>query len=226
MRVNLSFILVLAIMTLAIIPSVHAVCDYNCKNCENDQCKQCYQGYLLQPNGSCLYCGYGCDYCVQAYQCLRCQPSYFLSNGYCTQCSKYCTTCASTSVCGQCNDYYFPYNSTNPKSQYSVGQCSACLPNCRICDSANTCTQCADNFKLKTDSDGNMYCSAQLGIYALAIGLMLVVFVCPVFLCFGCWWMINKTKPARYTNMKALYEGPSLNIISNQTSENEQNKKL
>ena len=51
-------------------------------------------------------CQQGCQTCISYYQCLSCNPGYYLSGYYCFSCISNCDSCLDSTSCEQCASGY------------------------------------------------------------------------------------------------------------------------
>ena len=133
-------------------PSYCQKCYYNI-NTNKVECQECFHRYKLNLNGTCINCGFKCEFCNlnnnQSPICTQCESEYNINNGICFKCPdncKYCRYENNSSKCTECN-YYYGLN--------DLGECISCPENCYQCRIENNspkCIVCNKNYKLNNIS--------------------------------------------------------------------------
>ncbi len=126
-------------------------------------CAQCFNGYTLQPNGTCTVntCNRASNCSLCSYNqtiCYLCNPGYIQTNlfsGNCTQISttyscnvQGCALCqpSNPNQCQTCSPFY----------SFKNGACDPlnCAANCIFCLSPNSCFICQAGFYLSNGTGG------------------------------------------------------------------------
>ena len=109
-------------------------CLNGCKVCDETSCFKCHEGLFSDKDGSCSYCSYGCNSCIDGESCNNCYYGFYLNQDEkkCFECMPFCQQCRELNHCDACYSGFF----------YKEGKCIQCQEGCAECDSNGDCVNC------------------------------------------------------------------------------------